>query len=671
MPNLVGQQFGDYRLTRLLGRTAFAEVYLAEQSTPAIEVVFKVLWTELAEDESETFLNAAQGFSALIHPHLLPVQKVGKASDGEKSFLFLIVDYASHETLRDLHPIGVSLPRLTILSYVQALSEALDYLHQHELIHGDVKPENVILGNDRQLLLTDCSIGLLSLLTDTIAGTVAYVAPEQLEGQPVAASDQYSLGVVVYEWLCGELPFSGSVNEIARQHMSTPPPPLRQRMPWLPSAIEEIVLKALAKEPEQRFSSVLSFARALEKAILAEQPEISPSEISEEQADAAQQTLLPAIAEKAPGAEELPTGTLLSTSATPDRRRASQKTQIFGGRAPRRALLVGLPILTVAGAGLAAWYFNSRTSSPTSASNTPLIYREHAGSVTALAWSPDGTSLASGGDDHTIRIWHAHTGTDIYTFHAQSGSVPAISWAPDSQRIATASAGPLTSGGSPASGNAVQVWRAATGTPIYSYRGHTSGITAIAWQPGGERVASSSTDYTVQIWDATTGQHPLVHRTSPWYAWTIAWSPDGKRIASGGPDATVQVWDASTGAAISVCRGHTNSIEAVTWSPDGVLLASASDDRTVRIWDASSGSANSIYRGHTNYVRTVAWSPDGNFIASGGSDRTVQVWEATSGATIYTYYGHAASVTNVVWSPDSKTIASASEDGTVQVWSPF
>ncbi len=671
MPNLVGQQFGDYRLTRLLSRTAFTEVYLAEQGVLGKEVMFKVLWTELSEDESERFLNAAQGFPALVHPHLLPIQEVSRASDGEKDFLFLVMEFVSNETLRQIHPIGGSLPRLTILSYVQALSEALHYLHQHELIHGDVKPENVILGNDQQPLLTDCSVGLLSLLTDTVAGTVAYVAPEQLQGQPVAASDQYSLGVVVYEWLCGELPFSGSVNEIARQHMSTPPPPLRQRIPWLPSAIEEVVLKALEKEPEQRFSSVSSFAQALEQAILAEQPELLSSELSTEQADSAQQAILIASAEEASEAEELSTGTLPSASAALTRARPPQEKLLFGGRATRRALLIGLPTLTIAGAGLAAWYFNARTSSQTAASNTPLIYRGHAGTVTALAWSPDGTALASGGDDHTIRIWHAHTGAEIYTFHAQSGSVPALSWAPDSQRIATASAGPLTSGGPPASGNAVQVWRAASGTPIYSYRGHTSGITDIAWQPRGERIASASTDYTVQIWDATTGQHPLIHRTSPWYAWTIAWSPDGKRIASGGPDAAVQVWDASTGASITVCRGHTGSIEAVTWAPDGILLASASDDRTVRIWDASSGATNSIYRGHTNYVRAVAWSPDGNFIASGGSDRTVQVWEATSGATVHTYYGHARGVTNLAWSPDSKYLASASEDGTVQVWSPF
>jgi WD40 repeat protein len=666
MPNLVGQQFGNYRLTRLLGRTAFAEVYLAERSVPGKEVIFKVLWTELSENESERFLKAAQSFPALAHPHLLPVQEVGRASDGDKNFHFLVMEYVSSETLRQLHPIGISLPRQTILSYVQALSEALDYLHQHELIHGDVKPENVILGNDQQLLLTDCSIGLLSLLTDTVAGTVAYVAPEQLQGQPVTASDQYALGVVVYEWLCGELPFAGSVNEIARQHVSTPPPPLRQKIPWIPPAIEEAVLKALAKEPEQRFSSVSSFAQALEKAILGEQmPALSPAPV--EQADAEQQSPLSASSET----EKLHAGTLPSASASLNKTRSPQEKRLLGGRASRRAFLVGLPVLAVAGAGLAAWYFNLKTSSPGVASNAPLIYRGHVGSVTALGWSPDGAALASGGDDHTIRIWRAQTGADIFVFHAQSGSVPAISWAPDSQRIATASAGPLTSGGAPASGNAVQVWHAATGVPIYSYRGHTSGITDIAWQPGGERVASSSTDYTVQIWDATTGQHPLVHRTSPWYAWTIAWSPDGKRMASGGPDATVQVWDASTGAAISVCRGHTNSIEAVTWSPDGVLLASASDDRTVRIWDASSGTANSTYRGHTNYVRAVAWSPNGNFIASGGSDRTVQVWEATSGATIYTYYGHARGVTKIVWSPDGKYIASASEDGTVQIWSPF
>jgi serine/threonine protein kinase len=101
-----------------------------------------------------------------------------------------------------------------------------------------------------------------------IAGTSLYLAPEQLQGHPLPASDQYSLAVVVYEWLCGKSPFRGSLLEIAVQHLSLPPPPLRDRIPDLSSAIEEVVLQALAKEPGQRFADVQEFARALERAYL-------------------------------------------------------------------------------------------------------------------------------------------------------------------------------------------------------------------------------------------------------------------------------------------------------------------------------------------------------------------------------------------------------------------
>src|SRR5947209_14279550 len=139
------------------------------------------------------------------------------------------------------------------------------------LIHRDVKPQNMLVGNNNAVLLSDFGIAVVahgeqSLTTLDMAGTVPYIAPEQIRGKPRPASDQYALGVVVYDWLCGVQPFQGSQWEIIDQHLSVPPPPLRKKTSAISSSIEEIVLKALAKDPKERFANVQEFANALEQA---------------------------------------------------------------------------------------------------------------------------------------------------------------------------------------------------------------------------------------------------------------------------------------------------------------------------------------------------------------------------------------------------------------------
>lgn len=680
MPNLVGLQFNTYHLTRLRERTAFTEIYAAEQNESGTLVAFKALRPELSDEERALFLEAAQGLLALAHPHIARVLETGQATSEEVDFLYLVVEHISEQTLRQLHPIGTALAPATIVEYIKPVAEALHYAHEHNLVHGDVKPGNMFVSEQQHIILSDFSTGLLSRLTDTVTGTIAYVAPEQLQEQPLPASDQYALGVIVYEWLTGELPFSGSISEISQQHLHTPPPSLRTKIPELPPGIEEVVLTALAKEPELRFASVLDFANALATALaeVQEQPFLPAKDPVAPQSDEEQTSSL--LAEPSISMEDWTPASLRFDSfpavpgamLNPDAETAPPLTRSLTISVTRRTLLISLPALAVAASGFASWYLNQKTAIPsTTHSATRLVYRGHSGPVTALAWSPNSAYLASGGDDHTIHIWHAKTGLAASIFRGKSGGVPAVTWAPDSQRIASASSGPTTSGGEPALGNTVQVWYALSGKAIYSYRGHTNGITDVAWDPKGERIASASTDYTVQIWDASTGQHPLIHRTSPWYAWSIAWSPDATWIATGGPDSTLQVWDAATSKPVATYQGHTGSIEAVDWSPDGTHLASGGDDHTVRIWKMFSPTSQIIYRGHTNYVRCVAWSPDGQYIASGSNDHTVQIWHALTGTRVYTYHGHEASVTTVVWSPDGKFVASGSEDTTIQVWQPF
>ncbi len=190
---------------------------------------------------------------------------------------YLVMDYAPNGTLRQRHPRGTQLPLPTILSYIKQVAEALQYAHDEKFIHRDIKPENMLLGRRNEVLLSDFGIALIAQSsryqsTHEMAGTASYIAPEQIQGKPRPASDQYSLGVVVYEWLSGDRPFSGSLTEIATQHLLATPPSLREKVPTIPPAVEEVVMTALAKDPKERFGSVQAFANALEQASRSEQP---------------------------------------------------------------------------------------------------------------------------------------------------------------------------------------------------------------------------------------------------------------------------------------------------------------------------------------------------------------------------------------------------------------
>src|SRR6202165_4224017 len=168
---------------------------------------------------------------------------------------YLVVEYAPNGTLRARHPKGTRLSLEQIISYVKQIAPALDYAHQQHVIHRDVKPENILLNADDEVVLSDFGIAVIqqsrdSLLTQKQAGTPIYMAPEQIQGKPTAASDQYALGVLVYEWLCGEPPFRGTLYEVFSQHLHQPPPSLCDRVPSLPLAVEDAVFGALAKEPQ-------------------------------------------------------------------------------------------------------------------------------------------------------------------------------------------------------------------------------------------------------------------------------------------------------------------------------------------------------------------------------------------------------------------------------------
>ncbi len=271
MASRVGQQLGNYRLIRLLGEGGFAEVYLGEHIHLGTQAAIKVLHARLAgKDAPVSFNQEARLIAQLKHPHIVRTLDFGVADNTP----FLVMDYAPQGTLRQCHPKGSKIPLATVVTYVEQIAEGLQYAHEHKIIHRDIKPENLLIGKRGELLLSDFGIAVIAHSTrsqsvENLAGTIAYMSPEQIQGKPRPASDQYALGIVVYEWLCGERPFKGTFTEIAAQHATTMPPSLRSRMP-ISQEIEQIIFKALAKDPAQRFASVKDFAEALQQAYKAE-----------------------------------------------------------------------------------------------------------------------------------------------------------------------------------------------------------------------------------------------------------------------------------------------------------------------------------------------------------------------------------------------------------------
>ncbi len=274
----IGQQIGDYRLQRQLGKGSFGTVYLAEHLHDHSHAAVKLLALQItSRNDLRDFLNEARTIR-LRHPHIIPLLDFGLSRD---DLPFLVMEYADEGTLRDRHPKGSKLPEATIDSYVQQLASALQYAHDRHLIHRDVKPENMLLRRDGTVLLSD--FGIAKLIEQSSfenlhiqAGTPVYMAPEQSQGKPCPASDQYALAVVAYEWFSGSRLFHGGQLEVILQHRIDPPPSLRALRPDVSLPVEQTIFKALAKVPEERFPTVTHFAQALHTALQGDREPTQP-----------------------------------------------------------------------------------------------------------------------------------------------------------------------------------------------------------------------------------------------------------------------------------------------------------------------------------------------------------------------------------------------------------
>jgi serine/threonine protein kinase len=283
MAGLEGQTLGDCRIIKRLGAGGMGQVYLAEQMRLSRQVAVKVVRPPRSDpddggapalaDAPERFKLEARSIAALEHPNILPVHEFGTERDLMYLVMPLMPDGSLYDAMRPGSPrrhLHLPLKAADAAPIIFQAASALEYAHRHNVIHRDVKPENFLVRYDRdgklELFLAD--FGLVKEYhpgsnTNTLAvGTADYVAPEQIEGHPVPASDQYSLAVMTYELLAGRLPFTGAVAEVALKHLREEPPPPRSINPDIPKEIEQVILRALRKRPQDRWPSVMEYAHA-------------------------------------------------------------------------------------------------------------------------------------------------------------------------------------------------------------------------------------------------------------------------------------------------------------------------------------------------------------------------------------------------------------------------
>ncbi|KAG9100798.1 hypothetical protein FS749_012731 [Ceratobasidium sp. UAMH 11750] len=295
--------------------------------------------------------------------------------------------------------------------------------------------------------------------------------------------------------------------------------------------------------------------------------------------------------------------------------------------------------------------------------SAPLAMLVAGSTIYQVACSSDGAYIAAGCEDHTARIWDAHTGQRAGSpLEGHAEAVFSVAYSPNNAHLVSGS-GDMT----------IRIWDAHTGAQIgQPLKGHTGPVYTVVYSPNGAHIASGSQDRTVRIWDAHTAQQVgqlLEGHTDS--IWSLVYSPDGARIISGASDCTIRTWDARTGQQLGQpFEGHTDSINSVVCSSDGERVISGSDDNTIRIWDVR--AARELLRplkGHNGSIRSVAYLPESEHVVSGSHGGPLVVWDIRTGQQVgRPHHWHLVAVNSVAYSPDRARIVSGSQDGTICIW---
>ena len=666
---------GRFRLDRLVGQGGFAQVFLSTDLVLGRQVAVKVLRPEqLADLDTGPFLERFDAEARLIarleHPNVLGLHDYGRSDD----LTYLVMPYVAGGSLHDARRRVGRFSPAQVAGYLRQIAAALDYAHANNIVHRDIKPQNLLLraGSDH-LLVAD--FGIAKVLAEggtqsgtAVIGSAAYMAPEQFQGRVGRATDIYALGCVAFELLTGTPPYPGPAERSMFGHIYGALPRLDASLPAASPALQAVLDRALAKLPEDRFPSAgalsAAFAAALAAPDAATRPIAPPTdEQATRRLDRPSTTspLSPAAAPSTPPSTLAP-AFVAPTAALPAAPPASP---------PPRSLvpwlaagLVTLLVLT----GIGVWIAVNRpdpppiatapycAAAPAAASGAAragvaravIPLPGHTERVERAAWSPDGAFLATASEDKSVRWWRKD-GTLLRTLTAHTAAVRGLAWSPDRKRLATGD-----------NAGSVLVWEEAASPPNEVYRGNGFGVSALAWSPDGHYLIVAN-DQIRRLNVDTWRERASLGASNE--AKVFAWSPRGA-LAVGGKAGSLRLFG-TDGTLIADVVGHTGDVTSIACSPGGDRLVSAGGN--LLLWDARTGQRLASFAGHTGNANSVAWSPDGQTLASGADDRTVRLWRP-DGSALATLPEHAKEVTQVAWLRDG-TLVSGDKDSILRWWS--
>lgn len=570
-----------YRLLKQIGQGGFGKTFVAvdEGQSPAIPCVVQQFG--LQNQTSKTFEQKAQRLEELgKHPQIPALL----AHFEENHHLYLVQEFIEGRNLATLLEKEGAFGENHIWQLLENLLPVLKYVHAHNLIHCDIKPENIILKSPsnfigKDLVLVDFgaarTVTSIDLTSESLIGSAEYAAPEQAKGKLVVTSDLYSLGVTCIYLLTQIPPFD--LFDIAgdcwvwRQYLTTK----------VSEHLGKILDKLVQKDFTQRFQSADEVMQAMGIHSLSPDHPITP-----------------------------PSRLLWQCSHT----------------------LTGYPGMLSAVNSIAihrdgnilASGHDDKTIRQWDLNNKKQLYTfaGHSQAVKSVAFSPDGKILATASDDKTIKLWNVNTFEEIRTLFGHTHAVKSLAFSPDGELLASGSWD-----------KTVKLWDVKTGEEICMLTGHQLQVSAVAFSPDGQLLASASFDRTIRLW--SKGEF----KNRPYYtflgilsghAWavlTVAFSPNGNVLATGSDDNTIKLWEVNTGQVISTLLGHSWSVVTLAFSADGETLISGSRDKIVKFWSVSTKQEVGTLSGHVDSVSTVAISPDAQVIASGSRDKTIKLWE--------------------------------------------